>query len=144
MRHFDVRWSIGAMHWWYYSTVIQIHSTCRCSSNFQKNLIILKHFSRELSWPKLKWLFSINKKHTSTITAINVLFLETNSQKTYLMYFKNSPFFFSPRSAIPPILIGIGPMQQQQQQQLGSAQPVRSLPLYLPRALSLPLYLSIV
>ena len=29
MRHFDVRWSIGAMHWWYYSTVIQIHSTCR-------------------------------------------------------------------------------------------------------------------
>ena len=31
MRHFDVRWSIGAMHWWYYSTVIQIHSTCRCS-----------------------------------------------------------------------------------------------------------------
>ena len=54
------------------------------------------------------------------------------------------PFFFSPRSAIPPILIGIGPMQQQQQQQLGSAQPVRSLPLYLPRALSLPLYLSIV
>ena len=53
------------------------------------------------------------------------------------------PFFFSPRSAIPPILIGIGPMQQQQQQwQLRSAQPVRSLPLYLPRSLSL--YLSIV
>ena len=101
MRHFDVRWSIGAMHWWYYSTVIQIHSTCRCSSNFQKNLVILKHFSRELSWPKLKWLFSINKKHTSTITAINVLFLETNSQKTYLMYFKNSPFFFSPQKKIP-------------------------------------------